>query len=240
MRNTHKVEPATTAAVADRLLQLADPDYAVKCTRFFKTGPGEYAEHDRFLGIRVPDLRALTKKTRHNISLDTCCELLENDWHEFRLFALLSMVELFRRGDDKQKKQVVDAYFKYKKHINNWDLVDASAYKIPGPWFYRRDRSKLHRMISAKTLWERRIPVLSTFHFIKQGDLDDTFRYAGLLIDDPEDLIHKATGWMLREAGKRDEQRLIRFLRDNHQSMPRVMLSYASEKLCKEDKAPFG
>lgn len=227
------------AVVTQRLQQLASPAYAQKCKRFFKTGPGEYAEHDQFLGIRVPELRALCKAYRTSLTLQDCCALLQSKWHEHRLFALLAMVELYQRGEAAQKQTVVDKYFAYKAHINNWDLVDASAYKIPGPWFYNKDRTPLHKMIKSTSLWERRIPVLSTFYYIKQNDLDDTYRYAIELLNDKEDLIHKATGWMLREAGKRDHQRLLNFLTEHHAQMPRVMLSYATEKLTKTQKAQF-
>ncbi|MEM7258874.1 MAG: DNA alkylation repair protein [Pseudomonadota bacterium] len=229
----------TVAAISQRLHSSADKRYAQKSTRFFKTGPGEYAEHDRFLGIRVPALRALTKEYRSAISLQDCCTLLQNEWHEFRLFALLCMVELYQRGNESQKQAVVKQYFGNKKHINNWDLVDASAYKIPGPWYYDKDRAPLHRMIKSKSLWERRIPILSTFYYIRQNDLDDTYRYSTLLMNDPEDLIHKATGWMLREAGKRDKKRLIDYLEKHHEQMPRVMLSYAIEKFPATEKARY-
>ena len=212
MNSSAVIGSKTVTAVSKQLHQLADPDYAHRTTRFFKTGPGEYAEHDRFLGIRVPQLRALAREHRDRLSINECCALLQSEWHEFRLFALLAMVELFQRGDEKQKKTVVTRYFKHKRHVNNWDLVDASAYKIPGPWYFDKDRTPLHRMIQSKSLWNRRIPVLSTFYYIRQNDLDDTFLYAEQLLSDPEDLIHKATGWMLREAGKRDQTRLINFL----------------------------
>ncbi len=223
--------------IANRLLALANKEYALKSARYFKTGPGEYAEHDQFLGIRVPQLRALVKEYRTSLSLADCCLLLQSDWHEFRLFALLVMVELYQRGDQPEKKAVVSRYFKHIKHINNWDLVDASAYKIVGAWHYDKDRSSLDRMIKAASMWHRRVAILSTFYSIKKNDLDDTFRYSKLLLNDSEDLIHKATGWMLREAGKRDEQQLIRFLTTYHRSMPRVMLSYACEKLTAEKRA---
>lgn len=222
--------------IKNRLYELADSNYAVRSTRFFKTGPGDYAEHDKFLGIRVPALRALLKECKSDISLEDCCSLLQNEWHEIRLFALLGMVELFQRGDEKHKRATVSSFFKYKKYINNWDLVDASAYKIAGAWHYDKDRTRLNRMITAKSLWERRIPVISTFYYIKNNDLDDTYRYSKLLFADPEDLIHKATGWMLREAGKMDRVRLVRFLQKYHTHMPAVMLSYASEKLSASEK----
>jgi 3-methyladenine DNA glycosylase AlkD len=218
-------------AVGTSLKDCANPLYAEKCKQFFKTGPGEYAEHDKFLGIRVPQLRALVKQYRDTLTPEDCCELLQSEWHEYRLFALLCLVEHFQRGSTAQQRSIVGLYFKYKKYINNWDLVDASAYKIAGAWYFDKDRSRLHKMINAKSLWERRIPVIATFYYIRKNDLDDTFRYARELLQDKEDLTHKATGWMLREAGKRDTDRLREFLQSHINTMPRTMLRYAIEKL---------
>ncbi len=225
--------------VSKSLLSCADPAYAEKTKNYFKTGPGEYAEHDQFLGIRVPELRALVKQHRDSLTPEVCCELLQSEWHEFRLFALLCLVDHFQRGSTTQQKSVISCYFKYKKHINNWDLVDASAYKIAGAWYFDKDRGRLHKMINARSLWERRIPVIATFHYIRKNDLDDTFRYAEALLGDKEDLTHKATGWMLREAGKRDTPRLKTFLRKHLDTIPRTMLRYAIEKFPEQERKSF-
>ena len=217
--------------VGNSLMDCANPSYAEKCKKFFKTGPGEYAEHDRFLGIRVPQLRGLVKQYSTALTPEHCCELLQSEWHEYRLFALLCLVEHFQQGSTAQQKTIVRLYFKNIKRINNWDLVDTSAYKIAGAWYFDKDRSRLHKLINSKSLWERRIPVIATFYYIRKNDLDDTFRYASELLHDKEDLTHKATGWMLREAGKRDTDRLRDFLHRHLNTMPRTMLRYAIEKL---------
>jgi 3-methyladenine DNA glycosylase AlkD len=213
------------------LKKLADPKFAAGSQRFNKTGPGEYAEHDRFLGIRVPLIREQVKNYRDLLNLSDQSELLQNEWHEVRLFALLSMVDSFKRSDDTARRQITQRYLKLKKHINGWDLVDVSAPQIVGGWYYNQDRAPVDKLITSKKLWDRRIAMLATFYYIRQEDLDDTFRYAGQLLSDPEDLMHKAAGWMLREAGKRDKKRLTDFLDQHAASMPRTMLRYAIEKL---------
>lgn len=219
------------SALEKSLIAKANKEYAKKAQGYFKTGPGEYSEGDQFLGIRVPALRDAVKQQRNKITLNEIIDLLQSDWHEVRMFALLAMVDYFERGTNKEKKAAVSAYLKNKHRINNWDLVDCSAYKITGPWFFEKDRTPLDKLVKANHMWSRRIAVLSTFHYIRQNDLDDTYRYAQLLFNDPEDLMHKASGWMLREAGKRDIPRLMKFLHRHAPSMPRTMLRYAIEKL---------
>ncbi len=223
---------SVNAAAATRQLKaLANKEHAAKAVRYFKTGPGEYSEGDQFLGIRVPQIRQLEKQLRGALSISDMGLLLQNEWHEIRLFALIAMVNHYQRGDEKTKKTIVTTFFKLKKHINNWDLVDSSAHYISGAWHYDKDRSRLDKMINAKSLWDRRIAMMSTFYYIHQNDLDDTFRYAQLRLDDDQDLMHKATGWMLREAGKRNQKRLLAFIKKNSATMPRTMLRYAIEKL---------
>jgi len=226
-----KRAPARPIEVISTLKKLADPEFAKGCHRFNKTGPGEYAEHDRFLGIRVPLVRAKVKNYRDSLNLSDQSVLLKNEWHEVRLFALLSMVDSYKRGPDEVKKQIATRYLKLKKYINGWDLVDSSAPQIVGAWYFDKDRSVVNKLVTSETLWDRRIAMLSTFHNIRQNDLDDTFAYATQLLNDPEDLMHKATGWMLREAGKRDVKRLSNFLNQHSVAMPRTMLRYAIEKL---------
>ncbi len=216
--------------VIKSLQVLANKDYADHSSRFFKTGPGEYSEGDRFLGIRVPVIRAELKTLKDSISIDDTIELLQNPWHEVRLFALLAMVDKYRRADEQQRGKLVGLYLKHKEYVNNWDLVDGSAPYITGPWFYDKNRNALDRLIVSKHLWDRRIAMLSTFYYIRQNDLDDTFKYAEILLDDKEDLMHKAAGWMLREAGKRDEPTLTKFLNLHLPRIPRTMLRYAIEK----------
>lgn len=226
----------STTNIIKELEARSNKDSAAKAVRYFKTGPGEYSEGDQFLGLRVPDLRNQVKHYRGNISPADMAELLQNKWHEIRLFALLAMVDCFNRGDLQTKKQIITVFFKHKKHINNWDLVDSSAPYISGAWHFDKDRSRLDKMISARSLWDRRIAMLSTLYYIRQHDLDDTYKYALLRLNDDQDLMHKASGWMLREAGKRDEKRLLAFIRKYSHKMPRTMLRYSIEKLAAEKR----
>ena len=212
------------------------PGHAESLTWFFKTGPGEYGEGDRFLGIRVPDIRAVSKMDDGR--LDVRC-LLESEWHEERLLALLVLVRRFERGDEEVKEVIYDFYLTSTRWINNWDLVDLSAYKIVGAWLLARTHAPLRKLVSSKNLWERRIAIVSTYAFIRAGDLGETFSLSKKLLGDPEDLIHKACGWMLREAGKRDVVELERFLDAHGRSMPRTMLRYAIEKFPEKRRKQF-
>jgi len=221
----------TAKTIEKSLVALADNAIAIKSRSFFKTGSGEYSEKDAFLGIRVPALRAAVKQHRDSLTLTQIVKLLHSDWHEVRLFALFSMVTFYQRGTERDKKSTVSAYFKNKRKINNWDLVDSSAYQIIGAWHHDKDRSAVDKLVLEKNLWSRRIAMMSTFYHIRQNDLEDTYRYATVLINDQEDLIHKVSGWMLREAGKRDTPRLEKFLTQHAPQMPRTMLRYSIEKL---------
>lgn len=219
-------------ALESQLEQLADAKIAAHSSRFFKTGAGQYGEGDCFLGIRVPVIRAELKRHRKTLTLDSAVRLLHSRWHEVRLFAVLALVDLYNRSRrDGERRAVVQAYLKHRARVNNWDLVDSSAPGITGAWYYSRNRARIDRLIEASSLWDRRIAVLSTLYYIRQSDCDDTFNYARLCLTDEEDLIHKACGWMLREAGKRDIEALHRFLDGHAVKMPRTMLRYAIEKL---------
>lgn len=220
-----------TAGVLATLTSLADPEFASGSQRFNKTGPGEYAEHDRFLGIRVPLIREQVKNFSDSLQLKDQSALLQSEWHEVRLFALLSMVDSFKRADETAREKIIKHYLKHRKHINGWDLVDSSAPHIVGGWHFDKDRTDVDNLLVSKRLWDRRIAMLSTFYYIRQNDLNDTFDYAEKLLQDPEDLMHKASGWMLREAGKRDKKRLLKFLDQHCATMPRTMLRYSMEKL---------
>lgn len=226
------VDAKTTAGTLENfLITQGDASIAEHSHRFFKTGAGEYGEGDKFLGIRVPTLRSLVKEHRDQLTLGQITELLHSEWHEVRLCALFLMVSHYQRGTEKDKKATVSAYLKNKKYINNWDLVDSSAYQIIGAWHHDKDRTTVDKLINAKQLWSRRIAMMSTFYHIRQNDLDDTYRYAEILLADKEDLMHKVTGWMLREAGKRDTARLESYIQNHVSQMPRTMLRYAIEKL---------
>jgi 3-methyladenine DNA glycosylase AlkD len=203
------------------------PGHAETAAWFFKSGPGEYGEGDCFLGVRVPEVRAVAKLDDGRSDVRG---LLQSKWHEERLLALLILVRRFERGDDAVRKAVYEFYLSETRWINNWDLVDVSAYKIVGAWLLDRNRARLRELASSKCLWERRIAIISTFAFIRAGDVGDTFSLAKKLLSDPHDLMHKACGWMLREAGKRDVRALENFLDENRERMPRTMLRYAIEK----------
>jgi len=220
-----------TEKILARLHQLGDPVVAAGSRRFFKTGPHEYGQGDRFLGIRVPVLRKCVREYRR-IDLDEALELLRSPLHEARLLALLILMDKYRMADSPAEQQAVyQAYLDHTEFINNWDLVDSSAEQIVGAYLFDRDRGPIYRLACSKNLWERRIAVLATFHFIRREQYDDTLAVARLLLNDDEDLIHKAVGWMLREVGKRNRLTEERFLKKNYRQMPRTMLRHAIEKL---------
>jgi len=211
------------------LLQLANEQIAEHSQRFFKTGKGEYGEGDIFLGIRVPLLRRLVKKYG-GISIAEVRKLLHSKFHEERLLAVLMLVQLFKSADESVQKQVYDLYLENTEFINNWDIVDISASKIVGAHLYEKDKAPLYDLVQSKNLWERRISIISTFYFIRQNEFDDTLKLAKILLNDKEDLIHKAVGWMLREVGKREIEFEEEFLQEHYKIMPRTMLRYAIEK----------
>lgn len=219
----------TAAAVQRQLQELGDPVAAAVLQRFFKTGPGEYGAGDLFLGLKVPALRRLVRE-HAELSLPEITKLLRSKFHECRLLALLLLVCAFTRGDEPTRQTIYDLYLAHTAHINNWDLVDASAEHIVGGHLWERSRRPLYRLARSASLWERRIAILGTFHFIKRRDFADTLAIAALLRDDPEDLLHKAVGWMLREVGKRDQAAEEAFLAQHYLAMPRTMLRYAIER----------
>ena len=215
--------------IHNELLQLANEKIAEHSQRFFKTGKGEYGEGDIFLGIRVPLLRKLVKKYR-GISITEVRKLLHSKFHEERLLAVLMLVQLFKSGDESVQKQVYDLYLENTEYINNWDIVDISASNIVGAHLYEKDKAPLYDLVQSKNLWERRIAIIATFYFIRQNEFDDTLKLAEILLNDKEDLIHKAVGWMLREVGKREIEFEEEFLQEHYKIMPRTMLRYAIEK----------
>lgn len=217
--------------IVTELEALGDPAIARHCSRYFKTGPGEYGEGDRFLGIRVPTLRRVARRHKA-IPLQDAVALLHSPWHEVRLVALLILVAAYQTAPRKKAKEAVyRAYLKHAAWINNWDLVDVSAEHVVGAHLFERDRSELFRMVRSRNLWKRRIAIMATFHFIRRGDFACTLELAEWLLADPEDLLHKATGWMLREVEKRDGTAARDFLEAHHDRMPRTMLRYAIERM---------
>ncbi len=212
-----------------RLLALADNAAAEAMRRFFKTGPGQYAEGDRFLGIKTEPLRQLAREFR-SLPLDESRKLLCSELHEARMLALMILVRTFEKGDESLQQAIHELYLANVDRVNNWDLVDASAPAIVGGYLTERDRGPLTRLAGSASLWERRIAIVATLHFIRRDDFADTLRLAALLLRDREDLIHKAVGWMLREVGKRNEPVLEGFLATHCRQMPRTMLRYAIER----------
>lgn len=232
---------ANPAAVLRALKAAGDPARAKHSLRFFRTGAGEYGEGDRFLGITVPTVRSLVKATG-DLSLRHIEQLLESEWHEARLFALLVLVRQFQRrtATDKERRAIYDLYLRRSDRINNWDLVDCSAEHIVGGWLRSRSRAPLKRLVRSELLWDRRIAIVATFHFIKRGDAKDILALAPRVFNDGEDLMHKATGWMLREAGKRVGRRTLTDFLDVHAPrMPRIMLRYALERLPATDRKRY-
>jgi 3-methyladenine DNA glycosylase AlkD len=224
--------------ISKRLREIAEPDRAAKHQRFFKTGEGEYGEGDKFIGVRVPLIRKLVREFR-GLSLEEMKTLLFSSWHEERLFALLMMCDSFKRGDDKRKEGIYDLFMNSTTNINNWDLVDSSAPYIAGVWLYGRDRTPLYKFAVSNNLWERRIAIIATQYFIRRNDFTDTLGIAEILLEDREDLIHKAVGWMLREAGNKDMETEEKFLKKHYKRMPRTMLRYAIEKFPEEKRQMY-
>ena len=216
--------------VKSELREAADSAQAVELARFFKTGKGGYGEGDVFWGIKVPVQRAIARK-HTDAALPDIGRLLNEPVHECRLTALLILVEKYSKSDCISRKEIFDFYLSKTGRINNWDLVDLSAPKIVGHYLLDKDRSILHALAASSSLWEQRIAVVSTYSFIRNSEYADTITICESLLGHTHDLIHKATGWMLRETGKRDEKVLIEFLDKHHKSMPRTMLRYSIEKL---------
>jgi 3-methyladenine DNA glycosylase AlkD len=224
--------------VRNRLKSLADKERAHHLQRYFKTGRGQYGEGDIFIGIRVPDIRIMVKKFR-GLSIDEASELLKSKYHEERLFALLTIVDIFRRGDDKVKKEIFSLYLKNTEFINNWDLVDLSSRDIVGAYLFERDKAPIYKLAVSNNLWERRISILSTSYFIKRQLFIHTLKIALILLNDGEDLIHKAVGWMLREVGKRNMDVEENFLKKHYKGMPRTMLRYAIERFPEKKRQQY-
>ena len=264
------------------MLLHADPSQVAGLSRFFKTGPGQYGEGDKFLGIKVPVTREVVKECWRSVAMKELEECIASEFHEVRLAALLALVEIYKHSGKKQgakqmpvlmterdvmtKEDCVRFYLNHTDKINNWDLVDLSCYPLLGEWLLDKDRTLLYDLArDGKTIWEQRIGIVSTMTFIRHGQLDDTFALADILLHHPHDLIHKAVGWLLREAGKKDKSRLESYLRgvynyghdnDNcsvdsgssqlpggqtsrYRTMPRTMLRYAIEKFPEVERQAY-
>lgn len=214
---------ATAKQVLKKLQSLANPQKALGLARFFKTGPGQYGEGDVFLGITVPAQREVAKLYRE-LPLTEIQKLLKSKTHEHRFTALEILVMQYDKGNKEAKKDVYNFYIHNTQYVNNWDLVDTSVEYIVGPYLREKTKTLLYKWVKSKNIWERRMAIVATFDFIRNEQFSDTLAISKLLIHDTHDLIHKASGWMLREVGKRDKQVLIHFLNEHATTMPRTML----------------
>ncbi len=231
--------PPPTALAAQRALaQLANPTDAAILQRFFKTGPGEYGEGDLFRGIRVPVLRQMIRAYAA-MPLPEILRLLASGYHEDRLLALLLLVWQFEHGDAISQEQILHTYLQQTSQINNWDLVDLSAPNIVGAWVATQETDLLRRLVQSASLWERRIAIVATLALIRRQRYEPTLTLARALLRDPEDLLHKATGWMLREVGKREVATLQKFLDRHAATMPRTMLRYAIERFPEAERKAY-
>lgn len=239
-------------ALLKEMLAHADPSQVAGLSRFFKTGPGQYGEGDQFLGIKVPVTRAVVRNCWRQTSLDDLEICVSSPYHEVRLAALLTLVAVFAHAKPEpflasegawrgvSQRACVDFYLGHTRFINNWDLVDLSCYPLLGVWLLDKDRRLLYDLArEGRTLWEQRIGIVSTMTFIRHGQLEDTFAIADILLHHPHDLIHKAVGWLLREAGKRDKDALVSFLQPRAATMPRTMLRYAIERFPEEERRSY-
>lgn len=227
------------------MLSHQDPSQVAGLSRFFKCGPGQYGEGDRFLGIKVPITREVVKSTWKEVTFEDLEECISSEYHELRLAALLTLIEIFSHSKKKPEVQqsCIDFYLSHTTFINKWDLVDLSCYPLLGVWLLDKDRTILYDLArNGKTIWEQRIGIVSTMTFVRAGQLDDTFAIADLFLNENEhlhDLLEKAVGWLLREAGKRDSKRLANWLYPRASSMPRTMLRYSIEKFPETERQHF-
>ena len=221
-----------TNRIYDALAVRSDEEKKIILPRFFKTGKGQYGEGDKFIGVTVPNIRTVAHEFK-DIDLEVIEELIQNPWHEMRMCALLILVD---RSKKEVSKDTFDFYLSQTQHINNWDLVDLTAPQIVGKYLLNKDRDILYKLSESDLLWDNRIAIVSTLTFIRNNDLDDTYKLSFKMIHHKHDLMHKAIGWMLREAGKRDTGRLYNFVKEHKNIMPRTMLRYSIEKFDKETR----
>lgn len=221
-----------TNQIFNALSARSDEEKKIVLPRFFKTGKGQYGEGDKFLGVTVPNIREVAKEFS-NVSFNVIKELTHSPWHEMRMCALLILVNYSKK---EVSEDIFNFYLSQTKYINNWDLVDLSAPQIIGRYLLHRDRDILYKLAESDLLWDNRIAIVSTLTFIRNNDLDDTYKLSLKMMHHKHDLMHKAIGWMLREAGKRDEKRLYDFVMKHKSVMPRTMLRYSIEKFDKETR----
>ena len=224
-----------TKTITNELQALSDAEKREIFPKFFKAGKGEYGEGDRFLGVTVPNIRAIAKLHK-DISIEEIRDLIQSEWHEVRLCALIIMVEKSKKKDEALRKELFNLYLSQTKRINNWDLVDLSCRFIIGEYLLDKSRDILYQLAQSPLLWDNRIAIVSTYAFIRKGQLEDTYALSDLMMQHPHDLMHKAIGWMLREAGKRNPERLYDYVMSHRADMPRTMLRYAIEKFSPKER----
>ena len=224
-----------------KMLSYANPAQVPGLMRFFKTGPGQYGEGDKFLGIKVPVTREVVKQCWKEASLAELDECVNSEFHEVRLAGLLALIQKFKHSKDALAQQeCIDFYLAHTEKINNWDLVDLTCYPLLGEWLLDKDRTLLYELAKGgRTIWEQRIGIVSTMTFVRKGQLENTFAIADILLHHPHDLIQKATGWLLRECGKWDKAALETFLLPRYKTMPRTSLRYAIEKFPEEERKSY-
>ena len=224
-----------TKTITNELQALSDAEKREIFPKFFKAGKGEYGEGDCFLGVTVPNIRAIAKLHK-DISIEEIRDLMQSEWHEVRLCALLIMVEKSKKKDEALRKELFNLYLSQTKRINNWDLVDLSCRFIIGEYLLDKSRDILYQLAQSPLLWDNRIAIVSTYAFIRKGQLEDTYALSDLMMQHPHDLMHKAIGWMLREAGKRNPEQLYDYVMSHRADMPRTMLRYAIEKFSPKER----
>lgn len=227
----------TAKQIKESLIEIGSEEKAKNLSWFFKTGKGQYGEGDLFLGITVPENRMIAKHYI-NTSLEELNLLISDPYHEVRFCALLILVEQFKKQKE-NREAIVNFYLSHTQYINNWDLVDLSCPTILGNYLLDKERTLLDQLINSNLLWEQRIAIVTNWTLIRKGELDDIFRLAEVVLYHPHDLMQKATGWMLREAGKKDKERLCDFLEKYHTTMPRTTLRYAIEKFDASERAYY-
>ena len=242
-KSTRVVDAARVVSaetIMSKLEEKADKGKGSQLESFFKTGPGQYGEGDRFLGVTIPEQRKIARLHYRDCPFDQLGILIESEIHDHRMTALLMLVYGSESRIGKANlKPYIDFYFTHLDWVNNWDLVDVTCHKILGPWFFGRDRAKLTGLASSDNLWHQRIAIITTLYFIRQNDYATTFKISDILFDNPHDLIHKAVGWMLRETGNRDPQAEREYLDSRYKRMPRTMLRYAIEKFPENERQAY-
>ncbi|WP_251622842.1 DNA alkylation repair protein [Odoribacter lunatus] len=215
---------------------LGSPEKALHLSRFFKTGKGEYGEGDQFLGVKVPEQRSIAKKYAY-AGMDAIKDLISSPFHEHRLTALFILIQKYQKSKTTtEKENYIRFYLSHTHFINNWDLVDLSCYILLGHWLQDKEHTLLYQLADSSNLWEQRIAIVSCMYFVRQGNFQTCLAIADKLLLHPHDLIHKATGWLLREIGKKDKNTLVDFLHAHYLQMPRTTLRYAIERFPEEER----